>query len=166
MIIAHKSRKKTRCPEITFFYHILVLHHTKFHSSTLKIEHRRGVQTLKPLSGRLSSNTRYQILLWVRLSPDFRLQKCQRPKTRTDRRSRLSPDEARRKITQSTCDLYGVSTSRLPMYLYETTNLGVQRLLTGVYLLKLQSSLTVLRKMSMSSRKSQKTYVSFTSFAI
>ena len=29
--------------EKTFFYYILVLHHTKFHSSTLKIERWRGV---------------------------------------------------------------------------------------------------------------------------
>ena len=101
-------------------------------------------------------------------APESRFQapKMSTTKTRTDRRSRLSPDEARRKITRSTCDLYGVSTSRLPMYLCETTNLGVLRFLTGVYLRKLQPPLTVLRKKSMSSRKSQKTYVFFTSFAI
>ena len=97
--------------------------------------------------------------VWVRLIPHFYPKKKHRPKTRTDRRSCLSPDDSRRKITQSTCNFCGVSTSRLSTYLYHTTNLGVQRLLTGVYLSKLQPLWTVLRKKSMSSRKSQKTYV-------
>ena len=54
---AHKSRKKKKISMSgnNFFYCTLVLHHTKFHGSTLKIERRRGVQTLKPFSGRLSS---------------------------------------------------------------------------------------------------------------
>ena len=43
VIIAHKSRKKDSMSGNNFFYYTLVLHHTKFHTSTLKIKRWRGV---------------------------------------------------------------------------------------------------------------------------
>lgn len=87
-----------------------------FRCDSTRQQHAHFSVTHEYLAAFRRSSLRLCSLLWARLTTQNERKKCHRPRARADRRCCLSPNPARRRITHTTYDLCGVSTSRLPIF--------------------------------------------------